>query len=168
MEKEGRELSINKYKLDEEFINQPDLMLYFSEQLAEINRKVNDQEIKVEIEKDSLKALKANLELSYRGGEIPVSFKLTEASLEALVLNNEVVKLSQEKFFVSKKILNDFVEKRDKLAGIVDTIRHRKTSLEHLSNLYIAGYYSQPTSKDKINNTYLAQKAMLNKKEGDI
>jgi hypothetical protein len=164
--RDGRDISIDKYKLDDEFITQPDLMLYFSDLLSRKNKEVNDLDILIDQSKDQLKALKANIELDYRRGIRKIGdVKLTESTIEAAVNSDEKVEKLQNKQYELRQKYNSLLEERDKLAGIVDAVRHRKSSLENLATLYVAGYYSQPTAKDRTNSIRLSQRSGLNKRE---
>jgi len=169
MNYEQRDISINKFRLDEEFIKQPDMMLFFSDELAEINKAANDSCTRVNEVKDELEKVKAEISLKIRQGEgIPEGIKITEEAIKGLLLTNDLVKEVHKKLYDCKYKENELIEKRDRIASIVDALRHRKSSLENLTQLYQMGYFSMPKSAEIVRGVDLRQKQGLNKNKREV
>ena len=142
-----KDISIDRGNLHLEFEKQGNLMFEYSEKLSQTEKTVNDLKDKIAFQKESIDSLKSNISLKYRSGEIAVSFKITEGALEELVNSDIEVKTQTELFYSFKKELNESIERRDTLYGMVEALRHKKTSLENLSTLFLANYFSQPKER---------------------
>lgn len=158
------DLAINKNKLDEEFIKQPDLMLSYSEELTKLQKECNDQKEKINYMKDEVNTLKSQISLDYRSGKIEVDMKLTETAIDQLTTTNKEVIEMNDNLYKEKLILNEKQEMVDKFSGIVESLRHKKVSLENLTTLWLSGYYSQPNENKVMDNVRDSQRIRLNRK----
>jgi len=122
---------IDKFALDEEWLNQPPFFHEYAEQLANAKRETEEA-------KNELELTKAELDLSIRKNpdayDIP---KITEKVVENVVIVQREVQEAQQKVIQAK-------HKEDLLGAAVRTLEQRKTALENEVKLALADYYSTP------------------------
>jgi len=161
-----QDTNLNKLDLDNEFAKQADLMGKYSKQLSIYNQKVNDKRENIEEKKRELKYLEATVDLDYRSEKrVEEGVKITEKSVANLVIiDPEVIALQKEISGMNRK-LYVIICYRDKLEGMVSSMRQKKTALENEITLYLSGYFSEPKQKVKNESMRFAQKQKLNNKE---
>lgn len=125
-----KEIIINEHGLDNEWKKQAQNFMTISKEAA-------DADADAKRAKENLEVVKADLYLSIRkkmeeGGE-----KVTEAILEAKIKSNGEYTLA----------LTDFLDKTHNaqiLKAAVQAFDQKKSALENLVRLKLAGYYSEP------------------------
>lgn len=132
------ELSINKYKLDEECLSHASRYAYWAE--AYVVAK-NDYGVK----KDNLVYLMANKSLELRNYFTESGEKFTEARLSSAVdIDEEVVEARKE-----LREAEDLMNKMDVASKAMDV---RKSELDNLVKLYCAGYFSNVSTTPNRND----------------
>ena len=138
MEKEfdfEKDLSINKFRLDEECLSHSSL--YFK--YAEAQQKAKSEVSKAE---DNLSLTLAEREIAIRNSFANSGTKATEGLIASTVKCDEEVLSAQKKLRQAKDIFN-------KLTVAVQAMDSRRSELDNLVKLYCAGYFSMPNSNDK-------------------
>jgi hypothetical protein len=133
------DLSIDKYKLDEECVTHSALYYRYSE-LA--TNKKNE----VGILSDNLKLKMGEANIEIRNGFIKKEAKFTEAVINAEVEKDELVIEAREELRQAELNLA-------RLQAGVSAFEHRKSQLDNLVKLYCAGYFSTPASSGKQRET---------------
>lgn len=128
-----KDLSINKFRLDEECLSHSSI--YF--RYAEAQAKAKTRAAKA---KDNLELVKAERSVAIRE-ELSESGKVTEAMINANILKDEEVLEATNKLRKTEDI-------SAKLDVAVKAFEHRKSELDNLVKLYCAGYYSLPNASD--------------------
>jgi hypothetical protein len=132
------DLKINRFKLEIECEQQPDLYHYHAEKLA-MAKKIKDEA------KDNLKRVEAKIQLKVRSGEIEPDVKKTENSIAAIVVDNAEVEKARKELIEAEYEMN-------LLAANEESMRQRKSMLDHLIQLYIKEYYSAPKERNDGND----------------
>ena len=134
MEKENSEddfqkdLSINKYKLDEECISHASRYAYYAEACAIAKTNVSEAKDKLElVEAERYEVIRADLE----GKGIKTTIPMLD---RALITDEEVQK--------AKAKLRDAETTLARLQVAVNAMDARRSELDNLVKLYVAGYYS--------------------------
>lgn len=133
-----KDLSINKFRLDEECLSHSSL--YFK--YAEAQQKAKSEVSKAE---DNLNLTLAEREIAIRNyfaNEKNNVTKVTEGLIASTVKCDEEVLKAQRKLREAKDIFN-------RLTVAVQAMDSRRSSLDNLVKLYCAGYFSMPNSNDK-------------------
>lgn len=123
------DISINRYRLDEESEKQPSIYGRYAELLADAKADKDSAE-------NALKLKMAEIEISLRADPSP-EVKITENSIKALIVKNEKVVKKKERLLRKEAVIY-------KLEAAVRALDHRKSELNNLTQLWIKGYYSQP------------------------
>lgn len=133
-----KDLSINKFKLDEECLSHSSIYFRYAEA---------QQEAKTEVSKadDNLKLTLAEREVTIRKAFADAGTKVTESLISANVERDEEVLQAKRKLRKAQDIFN-------KLTVAVQAFEHRKSELDNLVKLYCSGYYSTPNNDNKKNN----------------
>lgn len=144
MEKENQgdnfqeELSIDKYKLDEECISHSSRYAYYSEAQAVAKSNVSKA-------KDKLELVESESNLKIRKKFADEGQKVTESVISCtLAMDSEVIQAKAE--------LREAEEIFGRLSVAVQAFEHRKAELDNLVKLYCAGYYSTPSAKEGVKN----------------
>ena len=144
MEKENQgdnfqeELSIDKYKLDEECISHSSRYAYYSEAQAVAKSDVSKAKDYLElVEAEQREAIRIDLENKGIKPTIPMLDSAT---------------IRDEKVIKAKKELREAEEILARLSVAVSAFEHRKAELDNLVKLYCAGYYSTPSAKEGVKN----------------
>jgi hypothetical protein len=127
-------LAINKHRLDDEWERQP---ILFQEYLGKLSD-AREEEMKC---KERVKVGEAEISKAIRLK--PEDFnmtKVTEGSITSAVATHPGVLNLKEKWIDSKHSL-------DVLESAVRALEHKKTALEQLVKLQLAGYFSEPKIK---------------------
>jgi hypothetical protein len=128
-ERDYREdVKINRFKLELECSDHSSVYLYWSEQLTEYKAKLD--EIKTRMDYKG-----AEVELELRKNP-PEGLKVTESAIMAMIKTNKEINNLAQEFNEARKALN-------LLSAAVVSLEHRKSMLENLRHLFIAGYYSR-------------------------
>ena len=150
-----KDISINKYKLDEECLSHSSLYFRYSSMQADAKTRVSKA-------KDNLELVEAERNLAIRKTLSESGTKVTEAMItSALIVDKEVIEAKNQ-----VREAEDFFMK---LSVAVQAFEHRKAELDNLVKLYCSGYYSVPNSgsdvkKDVNEQTSSAVRRNLNKK----
>ena len=127
---------IDKYRLDQEWEQQPRLYREHAERLADAERDLSQAEAAV-------KVTRADVELKVRKApDLYGVEKVAEAGIKAAVELDKRVRKSTLTVIEAK-------HKADILKAAVRTLEHRKSSLEELVRLWLADYFAEPTTSDK-------------------
>lgn len=125
------DLIINEHKLDEEWLRQPSRMMEYSAELAQAIYDRNRA-------KENLDVIEASLDRDARNEPPPAGLgKLTETAIKNLI------KL-QDPYREAILAYHDCDMRTNLMQGAVNAFQHRKTALENLVKLYLAGYFSEP------------------------
>ncbi|MFA5355253.1 MAG: hypothetical protein WC302_00745 [Candidatus Paceibacterota bacterium] len=131
------DLEIDRFALDTEWMKQPVLFAKWGEAEAE----AEDKRDKL---KDQMSVIESDLAKKVR--EDPTKYGLKEKPTESAI--NDVVNLHPD----YRKVVSDYMEavKTAKIMTIATrAFEHRKRALEKESELWIAGYYSDPKIKSE-------------------
>ena len=160
-EKENRpddfqtDLSINKYRLDEECVSHSSRYAYYAEAQAIAKNNVSKA-------KDKLELIESECNLKIRKKFADEGQKVTESVIACtLAMDSDVIQ--------AKKELRDAEEILGRLSVAVIAMDARRSELDNLVKLYCAGYYSTPSvNGNKSNINDMTEKSMrkgLNNKE---
>jgi len=130
-----RDLSIDKFRLDEECITHPGLFYRYSEMAAEAKNKVG-------VLGDSLKLTMGEANIKIRNRFIKAEEKFTEAVISSSVEKDEDVITAREELREAELALA-------RLQAGVNAMEHRKSQLDNLVKLYVAGYFSTPAQSGR-------------------
>ena len=135
------DLSIDKYKLDDECLSHSVLYYRYSEMMANAKNEVG-------ILADALKLKMGEANVEIRNRFTKKEIKFTEAVINAEVEKNEEVIAAREE-------LREAEVNYARIHAGVSAFEHRKGQLDNIVRLYCAGYFSTPSSagkpKDSIN-----------------
>lgn len=130
------DLRIDPHTLDKEWIRQPDLVGDYGAALSNARRELDDASTAVGV-------ISAELDASIRDrpGKFGID-KLTEGAIKQAIQNDESYQAACSKVNEIKHLVN--------LLGVAMTrLEHRKKALENLTELHFAGYYAEPTPKQR-------------------
>lgn len=129
------DFQIDRFRLDDEWVKQPDLYRRYAEALADAKAEYDGL-------KNDLDVVRSEVELKIR--ENPSDYgldKVTEGVIKAAVEVQELVKDAE----------NDVVQARHKvgiLEAAVGALDHRKRALSDLVSLHLADYFSKPVARE--------------------
>ena len=126
------DVKIDKYLLEEEWENQPALYEKWSMLYAEAVDEKNTMNRKLDVHR-------AQVEFDIRQNPKKYGFnnKPTVGEVNAMVsIDEEVQKLT--------RILNKKTKQVNILNGVKEALNHKKSALENLVKLFLAGYYTKP------------------------
>ena len=151
-----KDLSINKYRLDEECLSHSNRYAYYSEAQA--------------IAKTDVSKAKDYLELVEAEQREVIRIDLESKGIKPTIPMLDSATIRDEKVIQAKKELREAEEILARLSVAVSAFEHRKAELDNLVKLYCAGYYSTPCSNngEKSNVNTMAEKDIrkqLNNKE---
>lgn len=134
---------LDKYSLDSAASEQPGVYMYWSEQMASTRKEEDACELEVKIARaDSASRVRAE------------ATKITEAGvLEAVTKDPKVQEAEKRK--------SEATHKRALAEAAVRAMDHRKSMIEVLSRLWVAGYYGDPT-RDRVTELAQRGRATLN------
>lgn len=152
-----KELSINKYKLDEECLSHASKYAYWSEAYI-IAR--NDYGVK----KDNLTYLISSKSIALRNFYMESGEKFTEGRLSSAIdIDDEIVE--------ARKELREAEDLMNKMDIAVKAMEVRKSELDNLVKLYCSGYFSNvsttPNYRDAQNEVSRDIRKNLNKVEDE-
>jgi len=135
MKKESEfDITIDPYRLDEEWVRQPELYHEYAEKVADARQAYDDAKNEVEV-------LRA--ELYRQVTAAPETFglaKTTEKALENAILAHPNYKKAVE-------VQLDAKHELAVLEAALSALDHRKKALEKLVELHVADYYSKPKAR---------------------
>lgn len=150
-EKESKELdfekdiSINKYKLDDECLSHSSIYGRYASMQAEAKTQLSKA-------KDNLELVEAERNLAIRKSFADSGVKVTEAMItSALIQDKKVIE--------AKSQVREAEDTFMKLSVAVQAFEHRKSELDNLVKLYCSGYYSVPNSSSEVKKTINEQTA---------
>lgn len=129
------DFQIDRFRLDDEWVKQPDLFRRYAEALAEAKSEFEGL-------KNDLDVTRAEVELKIR--EDPSAYgleKVTEGVIKSVVEVQETVKEAE----------SEVVQARHKvgmLEAAVGALDHRKRALSDLVSLHLADYFSKPVARE--------------------
>lgn len=126
-----KDLSINKYKLDEECLSHSSLYFRYAEASSIAKSEVSKAD-------DNLNLVIAERNIAIRKAYTDAGAKFTEGLIESEVKKDAKVLKAKEK-------LRDAQEVYAKLQVAVSAMESRRSQLDNLVKLYCAGYFSTPT-----------------------
>lgn len=133
-----KDLSINKYKLDEECLSHSNRYAYYAEAQAIAKTNVSEAKDKLElVEAERYEVIRADLESKGIKTTIPMLDR-------ALIIDEEVQKAKVE--------LRDAEEVFVRLSVAISAMDARKSELDNLVKLYCAGYFSTPNASGSRSN----------------
>lgn len=125
------DLLINEHELDEEWITQPSKYMSYSADLAQAIYNRNRA-------KENLDVIEASLDSEARREPTPAGLgKATETAIKNWIKLQDTYREALEAYHDSDLEAN-------LLQGAVNAFNHRKTALENLVKLFLAGYFSEP------------------------
>lgn len=150
-----KDISINKFKLDEECISHSSLYFRYSSMQADAKTRLSKA-------KDNLELVEAERNMAIRKSLSDSGAKITEAMINSALITDEEVIEAKTKVREAEDIFA-------KLSVAVQAFEHRKSELDNLVKLYCSGYYSVPSSSPEANKnineqTSNAVRKNLNKK----
>ena len=134
-------LEIDKFSLDKEWERQSILYMEWAEKVAE--KQLHRDKMKFNLE-----YVKANLDYQIRSSPEKYGIvRVTEASIQNAIINQPEYIAAKDKFIKAEYDLS--------LAqSIKEALHHKKKALENLTQLWLSGYYSEPTipepTRDKV------------------
>lgn len=131
----AKDLSINKYKLDEECLSHSSLYFRYAEASITAKSEVSKAD-------DNLKLVTAERNIAIRKAYTDAGAKFTEA-----VIASELEK--DAKVLDAKNALREAQDIYAKLQVAVQAMEARKSELDNLVKLYCAGYFSTPNSSSE-------------------
>jgi len=137
-------LEIDRYSLDKEWEKQSVLYMDWAERAAE-KQLFRDQM------KFNLEYVKANLDYQIRSNPEKYGLiKITETSIQSAII-------SQPEYISARKKLIEAEYDLSLIQSIKEALHHKKKALENLTQLWLSGYYSEPSIpepiKDKVEET---------------
>jgi hypothetical protein len=144
------ELKINKFQLEEEWIQQSERAMYWSERAATAQREFED----IELER---KITKARLYKTYRNRLESEKDKVTDTMIEAYIRTDDEYKEISNKLIAAK-------ENASVMDGAKWNFMTRKNSLEKIQEGILAGLFSDPRNTNK--DDYEKQREMIKQRRG--
>lgn len=127
-----KDISINKYKLDEECLSHSSLYARYASAQADAKTAVSKA-------KDNLELVQAERYDAIKEAFDKKGVKTTIPMMDKAVLSDEEV-------IKAKNELREAEDVAAKLSVCVSAFEHRKSELDNLVKLYCAGYYSTPAA----------------------
>lgn len=140
-----KDISINKYKLDEECLSHATLYFNYADACAQAKLAVNRAN-------DRLSLVRAETSLAIRENYTKNGTKFTEALVTSeLEKNANVIK--------EREALREAEETYARLQVAVQAMEARKAQLDNLVKLYVAGYFSSPSTAPQVRENVNGQVA---------
>jgi hypothetical protein len=129
------DFQIDRFKLDDEWVRQPDLFRRYAEELANAKRDYEET-------KNQLGVTRAETELAVRKDPAEYDLdKVTEGVIKAVVETVEAV-------IDAEAVVVDAKHKVNLLEAAVGALDHRKRALSDLVSLHLSDYYSKPVARE--------------------
>ncbi len=133
-----KDISINKYRLDEECLSHAGIYARYMTAQAEADTAVSRA-------KDNLELVKAE-----RYDVIKAAFE--KKNVKTTIPMMEKAVSSDEEVVAAKNELREAEDVLAKLTVAVKAFEHRRSELDNLVKLYCAGYYSTPVANNEAKN----------------
>lgn len=130
-----KDISINKYKLDEECLSHAGIYARYLTAQAEADTAVSRA-------KDNLELVKAERYDAIKAAFEKKNVKTTIPMMEKAVSSDEEVVAAKNELREAEDVLS-------KLTVAVKAFEHRRSELDNLVKLYCAGYYSTPAANNE-------------------
>lgn len=144
------DINLDRYHLEQEAERQSCAVLYWQTKFSEAQREYDDA-------KNECDVLEARLELDIRANAAASGEKVTEGIVRARVTAHpDLVAKNQEVAKLREQVAT--------LMGVTKALDHKKSQIETLRALWIAGYYADP-NKSPTRDLAEAARNNLNKKE---
>lgn len=131
-----KDISINKYKLDEECLSHATLYFNYADACVQAKLAMNRAN-------DRYSLVKAEANIRIREGYTQEGIKFTESVIASeLEKDADVIK--------ARESLREAEETYARLQVAVQAMEARKAELDNLVKLYIAGYFAQPQTHDMV------------------
>ncbi len=153
------DLEIDPDSLDIEWLEQPNLMMEYSEEQDKAVRERDNGKIALDMAKDELEEAKARATLQIR--ENPDQFgldKVTDSTVAAGVALHSEVKAAKEKYYKVAEEYNELKEVANNYVSAVKAFEQRKSSLENLTKLLGMQYFSAPNVERNLSEEYAKKK----------
>ncbi len=130
-----RELRIDEHALDREWLSQPRLCLRYGMMLANARRKLEEA-------RNELEVVRADLDKSIRSSPDDYGIaKVTETAIQSAIQSSSAFREAQQRLIDAKYYV-------DLLGAVMQSIEQKRSALENLVKLFLAGYYGQPKLGD--------------------
>jgi len=123
------DVKVDRFFLEKACQEHSNIFRVYSEKLAEAKEERNDA-------KDVLEYTKSKVEMKYRQMKEP-PVKITEASVTSLVHTHAKVKDAKKDYTAASKAVDTY-------EAAVRALEHKKSMIDNLVKLWIAGYFSDP------------------------
>lgn len=143
----SQKLQIDKDRLDDEFVNLPELMQGACDVAAEAIALRDEAE-------EILKVVDAELDKEIRVEGIVGKGKLTEAMVEAAIQTHP-------KHEAAFRVYNEAKLAAAKAIGHQQSVKTKERALEQLSSLYLSAYWVRNSSKSAEHNQYEMTRARM-------
>ena len=148
-----KDIIIDPENLEKEWINQPQLFLYYSEAFAEA---MYEKDIKKSALDYTYSKLYAEIKDTWSDH---FDSKPTEPACKEWITRNKEYRIAEKAFIKAQKSANI-------LLNVKTAFDHRKLALSNLTSLRIGGFYSEPRNKKRdVDNMRNAQKRILRRKK---
>jgi hypothetical protein len=124
-----QDIQINEHRLDQEWVNQPQLFMQYAQAAREARAEVDEA-------KERLKLTEAEVDSHVR----QTTLKMTEAAVKAAILQHPRYQEANKQYLEAKNSC-------EILDVAVEGFHQRKAALENLVRLYGMEYYSMPKAE---------------------
>ena len=129
VESYANDISIDKYVLDEEWLKQPTIFMKWVDNYAQAV-------LERDRIKDRLDVVRAEIDGEIRTNP-PEGGKLTEAAISNIIVQSQRYRTIMDGLIKANYDVNV-------LSGVKESLNHKKSALENLTKLFLAGYYTSP------------------------
>ena len=131
-----RDFEIDRYKLDDEWVKQPNLYRTYAEALAEAKKAYDEA-------KNDLSVIRADTELKIRKDPESCGLsKVTEGVIKSALDVQEDVREAEQAVIDARHAVGI-------LEAAVGALDHRKRALSDLVSLHLADYFSKPVARSE-------------------
>ena len=152
----SEDVSINRYRLEEECEKHPGVYHYWAEKLAEAKAECDDAELE-------LSRTLASSEIALREGAEVSGKKITENGVKAALEVDAKVKAARDAVKAAFRT-------RYRIEAGVKALEHKKSELDNLVQLYAKSYYARPDGGPRPTGTDMASidnRKALNSRKGE-
>jgi len=146
------EINVDEHALDFELKRQSQLIMkYVKLQVTALTEK--------DRAKEKLEQVAAELDIKIRKDPSAYGLdKVTETAIKNVIILSDEYKKQTEEYL-------DCKEDEGTFSGVLKALDHKKKSLEKLSDLWVAGYYSSPVIKKEIEQQANKEKVLAHKEQ---
>jgi hypothetical protein len=152
-----KDLTIDKFSLDQEWINQPLLFCEWAEKAVEASFERDKA-------KEQLDLIRAELDGKIRTNPSDYGLeKVTESAIANAIIQTSEYKKANNAFLEAVKDTRTYDVARE-------SFDHKKKALEKLTDLFLAGYWSEPKIDKNVKEEFVEketdnQRTLLNKRK---